>query len=487
MKKNKRLFLSLLLGEYIVFAPAVMGQSMKIKLAVAQEVGSSVAFSINKEAKEVHVEWGDGKVMTYSTDSSGFLHTIAGILKGDTVTITGNDNMNVIDCSNCGIQDIDLKGAPKLRSLYCCNNSLTELDLRGLAHLVDLDCSNNQIEKLLYNVKAPEGVFSDLSRLENMNLSHNQLSGIFNLKLPMLQNLNVSDNNYVRLYVKSPNLKTVNCANNQIKGTLTLEKSEKLNSIVCNNNEIAELKLHQNIASLQQLVCDNNVLTELDLASATDLTDISCADNKLYKMVVGAKLKQLSTFNVSGNALTFSVLPPHKLAPVYISFMPQSPFPISKEAGLMEKNGVYYAPLSSNWSDKVYVDLREQSSLANKHRDSESHWYSVQPDGSEKEMTYRKSSSDNGDLYVLSDRFAFFTPQKKAYVRFKSKSYHYEIVSQPIAIGDDVTGVEAVRDDSRLKVSAVPGALVIECLNETPVHLYKSSGQLIWASSLYYS
>lgn len=477
MKKNS-IFAAMLCGGLFLTAPSAMAQNKTVKLTTSQAVGTSVSLLVNNDANKITVDWGDGEVVTYQADAKNSVFKIEGTVKGSVISVSSNANWNMLGCANCGITDIDLSQAKDLRSLYCRNNEIKALDLRGMTRLVDLDCSYNKIERLRFtsNVAAQ----NDLSSIENLNLSHNSLKGSYNLTLPTLQNLNISSNKYTNIRINDAEVRSLNCADNQFRGSLNLRRLEKLNTLVCHGNQFTSLTLNDSLADFRQLVCDNNKLSTLDLSTANQLTDLSCSNNKLSNITIG-KYKDLSSMNVSGNELSFGVLPVPNNKPQYMSFEPQNPFSLKDAEGLMKKEGIPYIPVSASWSDKSLVMLKPYICLEGSRYSADCTWFSIEPDGTEKELTRRSSASGTEDYYLVSGQCAFFTPHKKAYLHLKSKQYGYEIKSQPIAIGDDVTGVEQVVYNGNVQISVVAGTIVIDAAAPTAVNIYTVAGKKVWS------
>lgn len=57
--------------------------------------------------------------------------------------------LEVLDCSDNGIEALDLSSNTNLKELYCSQNDLHELDLSGLQQLTKLDCGYNSLSELI--------------------------------------------------------------------------------------------------------------------------------------------------------------------------------------------------------------------------------------------------------------------------------------------------------------------------------------------------
>ena len=477
MKRNF-FFASLLLGASLLMATPSMAQDKLVKLTTAKEIGQPITLIVNHNNKGVSVDWGDGKVETYQTSKAEGICNVEGIVKGKVITISGGDNWTMLACKGCGLTDIDLSKAKDLHSLYCQNNQLTSLNLSGMKKLVDLNCSNNQISKLVFN---SGNVSSELASLQNFNIANNQMTGYYNYKLKDMQHLNVSNNKYKALYIYDTELRSVDCSNNNIEGFLNLKSCEHLNNVIFNNNQISNILLANNGEFIHQLYGNDNNITILDLSLAEKLTDLVCQNNKLKSLTTHSKAR-LDVMNVSNNNLAFNCLPSKSYAPEYLKFAPQGDYNISNAEGLLKKDGVPYAPLATKWSEirKVAIDLTIPGSLSNNRYDATYEWCSVNADGSETPMVQRKSSTQEGDFYATHGKFSFFTPQKKAYLKLTSKSYGFVIKTTPIAIGDDITGVEQMVTSNGLEIAVANGTIILNSTVATPVNIYTTDGKQVW-------
>ena len=61
---------------------------------------------------------------------------------------THNDLLSFLNCSNCEIDSLNVKGCVKLTALYCMNNKISELDISNCPKLGELFCCGNQISEL---------------------------------------------------------------------------------------------------------------------------------------------------------------------------------------------------------------------------------------------------------------------------------------------------------------------------------------------------
>ena len=481
---NKRLMLrNALLAGGMLAASAVAAQERMVRMTTVKEVGSPITLLVNQNMRGVIVDWGDGNPVTYAQEGESPLVRIEGTVKGSHLSVQGYGDWFMLNCENCGLTELDLSGATGLHSLYCSGNELTSLDLRNMKYLVDLDCSNNQLATLVFtDSNNPD---QDLSSIESMNLSNNAFTDRYYYKLPTLQYLNISGNQIEKFYVYDENLRSLDCSNNRISVSLNLSKCTKLQTLNCQGNEIPTLTFANKGAMAEQVICDGNQIKSIDLSSGENLVDISCTDNGLTDLNISGSAK-LSSMNVGGNSLTFSVLPTKLNAPTWLSFEPQAPFDISEVDGMQMKDGVPYAELAPSWADKgtTAIDLRDFCSLAGGRLDANYQWFTVDENGEATEMTRRTTSSGTGDYYVTNGKFSFFTPQKRAYAQLTSKTYGFVVQSQPIAIGDDVTGIGTTLADNGLQVSVDGGQLQLSSAQPVQATVVSLEGKVVWKNTV---
>ena len=469
-----------LLGVCLVFSSS-MAQDQVVNMETARPEGSKMTLLVNASHQGLSIDWGDGNVVEYAGNPDGGLMEIEGTVKGKSITVTGNKKWKILDCSNCDLKRFSMKNAVFLKSVNCSHNNLKGLVLRNLPKLVDLNCSYNQIGNVVFSSPDKSKVKEDLPLLKNLNFSHNNLSSTFNWNIPTLDNLNISNNKIKLFYSFGAHLKQINCSNNNLKSTLDLQEQTNLENLLCYNNSFDELVLFNNGEHIQQLVCDNNLLSAISLQKADSLQDISCTNNSLKKVSL-PQATRLVSYNASDNSLDFSSLPGRPLQ--YVGFNTQQPFEVTNIKGVLQKDGVNYLPFSEDWNSMNLVHFDEQVTMADGSADVTSKWYTVTSDNTVKEMTQRTSSSGTGDFYADGSQFAFFAPQKKAYVTFTSKVYGCTIQSQPFAIGDDVTGIVQMSDGQNcLQILVSRGILTAQGTGK--LRICTPSGKCMWQGQVH--
>lgn len=479
--KKKNILTSTLWGSLLLFASSAMAQERVVKMTTAQAIGSQMTIQVNKNYKGITIDWGDGHPVVYKSDHKEFIDTIEGAVKGSNITISGEGDWYMLNCSNCGLTDIDLSNAQGLQSLYCQHNQLTTLDVKGMNMLTDLNCSHNQIAQFEFTDNSnPQ---KDFQHLESLNISHNEFSERYMWRLSNLQTLIANDNKFTHFYIYEPNISYIDCGNNQIKNFLVLTDSPKMSTLNCQGNGIIALKFANDGENLKQLVCDNNKIRSINIANAQELSDLSCSNNSIKELLISAKARDISSYNAKNNALGLHSLPGKGGEPMYLEFLPQNPFNISSVPGMLVKEEVPYAAVATNWNDReqTAIDLKDFCTLANNRFDATYQWFAVNPDGSETELTKRTSSSGTEDYCGSFGKFSFFTPHKKAYLQLTSKTYGFAVKSTPIAIGDDITAVEnIITSQDGLQITAHGGSIMLNSPSPINVNIYTIAGKSIW-------
>jgi len=201
--------------------------------------------------------------------------------------------LEVLDCQNIGIQELDLSRVRALTILICRSNQLAELDLSGVPKLEALDCNCNHLTDL------------DLSRvpqLDSLECENNQLTVLNFSHVPSLKYLWCGKNPISKLDLSdTPRLTKLACDESTFT-TLDLSHSSVLIELFWGNSRLTELDL-SHMPLLEKLACDGNALTSLDLSAVPMLKTIWCNDNKLTNLDL-SQLPKLRRLNCENNALT---------------------------------------------------------------------------------------------------------------------------------------------------------------------------------------
>jgi len=208
--------------------------------------------------------------------------------------------LDILNCSNNRLADVDLSKNIYLTILNLSGNRLTELDISKQTGLLNLYCSSNILTKLDLSTNTDlRYLYCDSNRLESLNISRNSALRILNCDFNKLTELDVS---------KQPYMLQLSCANNELI-KLDLTKLTQLRILFCESNQLTALDMSGNLR-LEWFTCSYNQLTELDLSQQEYLTIINCNCNLLTKLAVpqNSRLKWLlcqdnllTELNVSGN------------------------------------------------------------------------------------------------------------------------------------------------------------------------------------------
>ena len=481
---NRKTLLSLVAITLNVIASLPLyAQNMSIRLTTSSPVNTHLSFTVNSSAQQLSIDWGDGKLSTYELPESG-MATLDGTTKGHTIILNGDDNWFFLDCGNCQLTDIDLSQAGNLQSLHCPNNQLDSLALTGMHHLLDLNCANNNLTKLIFtNSSAPQ---QDLSKIENLDLSHNKFEGTLVCNLPTLQHLNISGNNFTSLDLGNMPLISLNCNDNQIGGILNIEQNRQLATLLCDNNLFTSLQANTQRKGLRQVTLNNNRLTSLDLSKDEELQDLACNDNRLNKLRL-SPTAHLATLGIANNALTLNALPGKESKPLYTAFESQHPFSFTINDGIAVHEDQMYIPVISTWNENAEntIDLSAYCSLADGTHDAHFEWYSIDNTGNTKKMERRSTVSSEGDYYSKGNKCGFFISKPYAYVKISSPTYGVSVESLPIPLGNALTGIqESQASSENLQIYVSNTGILINSPAERFVNIYNIEGKSIFAQKL---
>ena len=181
--------------------------------------------------------------------SNNLFTTLSVINKPQLTALVANDNpfLEQLECYSCALTRLDVSNCPVLDYIDCEENQLTELDVTTCPALVYFLCSYNQLTEL------------DISR--NSELLYlwcrdNQLTSV---------DLSTCPDAFLSL----------DCRNNQVSGTIDVSRFANLIHLLCNNNQISQVVLG-NHDQLIYLWVAANQLTSLDASGCTALHALHC-------------------------------------------------------------------------------------------------------------------------------------------------------------------------------------------------------------------
>ena len=85
-------------------------------------------------------------------------------------------------------------------------------------------------------------------------------------------------------------VKDLNCSGQELKKTLNLEQNSRVEKLNCSGNQLTGLWFHKG-SSLKYLTCSVNEFTALDLSKCSELIELSCGNNKLTSLDLSANKK----------------------------------------------------------------------------------------------------------------------------------------------------------------------------------------------------
>lgn len=170
----------------------------------------------------------------------------------DDYVLTANiDTLMSLDVSGNAIADLTgIEDFEALEILNCSNNALIEIDLSSNFNLLNIDCSNNQLSSL---------DVSENIQLTNLNCSTNTIETLDLSANTNLLSLNISSNSFASFTPSEVlSLQEFNCDNNSIV-ELNFQLNQSLTSISCQDNllEVLNIRNGQN-AILTNLNAQNN-------------------------------------------------------------------------------------------------------------------------------------------------------------------------------------------------------------------------------------
>ena len=187
--------------------------------------------------------------------------------------------IEVLDVSDDNIKEVLGDRAP-ITSL---------MGIRYLRYVKDLNCSGQELKKTLN--------LEQNSRVEKLNCSGNQLTGLW--------------------FHTGSSLRYLDCSVNQFTA-LDLSKNPELTELSCSSNKLTSLDLSAN-KKLQKIVAQTNALTTLDTRNLPELTDLYLWGNHDLKSIDVSKNPKLEFLSVSHCKLTsLNVSNNRKLVKLYV-------------------------------------------------------------------------------------------------------------------------------------------------------------------------
>ena len=200
---------------------------------------------------------------------------------------TGLENLN---CGNCGLTSLNLRGFSMLKELGCSDNPLSSLDLSGNPELEVLYCGNCGLKSL---------DLSALKKLGFLECHGNMLTGIDTSANPELYALICTDNAVESLDVSGNPLVKLMCENNRL--TQIDVRGKGLYFLYCSGNQLTSVNMTGQPYDVD-FVCENNILAVKAENGVFDLSSLPGFDPSHASGWTGASVQDgVLTVKQSGN------------------------------------------------------------------------------------------------------------------------------------------------------------------------------------------
>ena len=118
-------------------------------------------------------------------------------------------------------------------------------------------------------------------QIEVLDVSDDNIKEVLGDRAPITSLMGIRYLNYV---------KDLNCSGQELKKTLNLEQNSRVEKLDCSGNQLTGLWFHKG-SSLKYLTCSVNKFTALDLSKCSELTELNCSWNQLTSLDLSANTK----------------------------------------------------------------------------------------------------------------------------------------------------------------------------------------------------
>ena len=221
------------------------------------------------------------------------------------------------------------------------------MGIRYLRYVKYLNCSGQKLKKTLN--------LEQNSRVEKLNCSGNQLTGLWFHKGSLLRYLDCSVNQFTALNLsKNPELTELSCSSNKLT-SLDLSANKKLQEINASSNKLTALDVRQLPELTHLYLWSNSDLKSIDVSKNTKLEFLSVSHCKLTSLDVSNNRKLVELF-VYNNQLTALDVSSNYLLKKLSCYENQITALDLSYNGALEDLGVNDNPI-------IELDLRAQSNL----------------------------------------------------------------------------------------------------------------------------
>ncbi len=209
------------------------------------------------------------------------------------INLRNNKELKFLDIGRNKLIELDVSQNTKLQYLSCRSNNLTKVDFTQNLQLQDLDCSGNLS---LNSVK-----FGDNANLKRLECERTQLSGLDISSLANLEEINLWRCKITNIDLsKLTKLKRLNISDNEFSA-LDLSNNVQLVSIQINKNKISTLLLPASLPSVTSVNCDENQLKGTQVNNLINSLPAAVA-GRLFRIVV----INTTSFAKDGNVFTLA-------------------------------------------------------------------------------------------------------------------------------------------------------------------------------------
>ncbi|MCM1079490.1 MAG: hypothetical protein NC344_09840 [Bacteroidales bacterium] len=265
-------------------------------------MGVGIHGATPENPKEFFVDFGDGNLQAFTATASAIpaTYNVSGTKKGyGNVSILVPDGTIISALSSrMPLTDIDLSAARALQQLSLPDAGLYSIDLSWNRLLVTLDLSGNNLSQL-----SLAGVNSLYTKnlLEDINVSHNNLSEIEISDNRPFRNIDISHNRFEELSLKdASNLETINLSHNSI-AEINLAYCSLLTSADMSYNKLTSIVFPEEGNTLKSLDISNNSFT---FANMPELGGITLDEYRYAPQAVITIPTKGPGYNLSAQAVT---------------------------------------------------------------------------------------------------------------------------------------------------------------------------------------
>ena len=221
------------------------------------------------------------------------------------------------------------------------------MGIRYLRYVKDLNCSGQELKKTLN--------LEQNSRVEKLNCSGNQLTGLWFHTGSSLRYLDCSVNQFTALNLsKNPELTELSCSSNKLT-SLDLSANTKLQEINASSNKLTALDVRQLPELTHLYLWANHDLKSIDVSKNTKLEFLSVSHCKLTSLNVSNNRKLVELFVYNNQLTALDVRSNYMLKTLYCYENQITALDLSSNVSL-EDLGVNDNPITE-------LDLRAQSNL----------------------------------------------------------------------------------------------------------------------------